>query len=71
MTGVEAEWNENVISSDGYGMDEDEISVHVIRGEKVVTSLPYENGRLHCFISMLKDAKEDSGGCAFRELVLG
>lgn len=71
LTGVEAEWNENVISSDGYGMDEDEISVHVIRGEKVVTSLPYENGRLHCFISMLKDAKEDSGGCAFRGIGVG
>ncbi len=71
LTGVEAEWNENVISSNGYGMDEDEISVHVIRGEKVVTALPYENGRLHCFISMLKDAKEDSGGCAFRGIGVG
>lgn len=71
LTGVEAEWNENVISSNGYGMDGDEISVHVIRGEKVVTSLPYENGRLHCFISMLKDAKEDSEGCAFRGIGVG
>ena len=71
LTGVEAEWNENVISSDGYGMDGDEISVQVIRGEKVVTSLPYENGRLHCIISMLQDAKVDSGGCAFRGIGVG
>lgn len=71
LTGIEVEQNENVISSNGYGMDADEISVHVIRGEKVIAALPYANGSLHCFISMLKDAKEDSDGCAFRGIGVG
>lgn len=71
LTGVEVEQNVNVISANGYGMDGDEISIHVIRGEKVVAALPYENGSLHCFISMLKDAKEGSDGCAFRGIGVG